>query len=602
MDPSARAQSPPISTLLVIAAIAGMTYGVLEGLESYMLSLLPQGLSWNNGNSVDALRYMPALYLAAYLAIGLVVSLLAVLIKRPWWDRVLLTALVALSGYLAARNQGGIFSIFASAMLGLGLGAVAFRAYGKRTRPNRSHGRILAVVTLTGLLIIGGSYFASRFAESRRISRLPLPSGHRPNVLLIVLDTQRADHLSSYGYGRPTSPHLDSLAAGGVLFERTFSPSSWTLTSHASFFTGRRLIEHGAGNDSIRILDDRFPTLAERLGAEGYATAGFVANVFWAARHTGLARGFTHYEDFYGTPGDALQRMTLFRELQRFTEWLGAIDIRGRKRAPHINAEFLRWVRRIDDRPFFAFLNYMDVHAPYLPVKGYEGRFGPVRPEFRPTRLEVGNQAGRTISAEERAHRIDRYDESLLYLDFHVGRLLGELERQGILDSTIVIITADHGELFGEHGFLEHGKTLYRQETMVPLIIRYPARISGGIRVRSTVSATRLAATITDLAGLTEPVFPGPSLMAEIERQDSMRPGSVVTELGRTRVRGTPAAKGWVRSLASDQWHFILLQSGEQELYNLEVDPEELKNLAETTEGREVARRMRSELEGLTGE
>ena len=594
--------SPPISTLLAIAATVGIAYGILEGLESYLLSLLPQGLSWTNGNSVDALRYMPVLYLGAYLVLGLTVVLLARVFPRPWWDLLLLSGLVSLSGYLAARNQGGTFSILSSAMLGLGMGAIAFRAYRARSeRWRRSVVRTLPLVMLAGFLIIGGSYLAARLVEARRIAGLPAPAGQRPNILLISLDTQRADHLSSYGYSRPTTPHLDSLAADGILFEQVFAPSSWTLPSHASLFTGRLMHEHQAGDGSVRVLDDKYPTLAERLSAQGYATGGFVANTFWAARHTGLARGFVHYEDFYGTPGDALQRMTLVRELQRLTELLGAVDIRGRKRAPHINREFLRWANRIEGRPFFAFLNYMDVHAPYLPPGDYAGRFGPVRPEFRPSRLNVGDRASGPLSPGERAHRIDRYDESLLYLDYHIGRLLAELDRRQALDRTIVIVTSDHGELFGEHGFVEHGKSLYRQETTVPLIIRYPARIAGGRRVSSLVSSTRLAATIAELAGIRQSPFPGRSLLEEVG-PDSDTSASLVTEMGRTRVRGTPAANGWVRSLVSGDWHFILLQSGEHELYNLDADPEEVNDLAGTAKGRAVVARLRPELSRLIGE
>jgi arylsulfatase A-like enzyme len=593
-------RSPPISRLISLAAIIGIAYGILEGLESFLLSLLPQGLSWTNGNSIDALRYLPVLYLAAYLVIGLVVAGLARLIQRPWWDAVLVAGLVALSGYLAARNQGA-FSILSSGMLGLGVGAVAFRAWRKRSGArNWSLVRTLPLIMLMGLVIVGGSFLLARWTESRRLAALPAADRDRPNILLIILDTQRADHLSSYGYHRPTTPHLDSVAREGVLFERAFSPSSWTLPSHASLFTGRLTREHRAGDDSIKLLDDRFPTLAERLGAVGYATAGFVANTYWAARHTGLARGFVHYEDFYGTPGDALQRMALVRELQRLTEWLGAVDIRGRKRAPHINTEFLRWSARIQDRPFFAFLNYMDVHSPYLPPEPYAGRFGPVRREFRPKRLEVGNRNSQPISADERAHRIDRYDESLAYLDAHVGRLMAELLRRGILDRTIVIITSDHGELFGEHGFLEHGKSLYQQETLVPLIIRYPARIPGGSRVTSRVGSIRLAATIADLVALGASPFPGRSLLGEIGR-DSTAAIPLVTELGRTRVSGTPAAKGWVRSLVNGRWHFIQLQSGKHELYDLEADPEELNDLAATVEGRAAVERLRMGLEHLTG-
>jgi arylsulfatase A-like enzyme len=583
--------------LVAIAAWIGLAYGIFEGLESFLLSLLPQGLSWQNGNSVDALIFMPALYLVAYLAIGGMVGVVAVLIRRPWWDVVLVFGLVAMSGYLAARNQGAVFSIFASALLGLGIASIAFRLYRKhRDRWSTAIVRSLPLLALTAAGIIGGTHAAKRLVEARRLANLPAIERDRPNILLIVLDTQRADHLSSYGYHRPTTPHLDALADGGVLFERAFSASSWTLPAHASLFTGLMVHEHGAGLGGRRVLDSDYPTLAERLGREGYATGGFVANIFWTGRHTGLARGFLHYEDFYGTLGDALQRMTLVRDFQKLQEWTGGVDIRGRKHASHINDDFLGWVDRLDGRPFFAFLNYMDVHAPYLPPAPFEGMFGPVRPEFRPRKLEIGNEPLKTPSAQMLVHRIDRYDESLRYLDEHIGRLLAQLEQRGLLENTAIIVTSDHGEHFGEHGLHEHGKSLYTQETQVPLIIRRPGGTAGG-RVKEPVSTINLAATVGALTGLPPATFPGRSLLPQ--RGGSTDGVPVFSEMGETGLRGAPAGQGWLRSLVDRQWHFILRQNGEMELYDLVQDPEETNNLAPSPDHAAVVRRLRDKLEKI---
>ena len=583
--------------LLVIAAWIGLGYGIIEGLESFLLSLLPQGLSWQNGNSVDALMYMPVFYLVAYLGLGLLLLPLALLVRRDWWDSLLVFGLVSLSAYLFAWNQGSVFSGWASAILGLGLGSVALRIYRRNLPQWRARVvRSLPALMVIGALVVGGTYLVKRIVEGRRLAALPAIAADRPNILLLVLDTERADHLSAYGYHRPTTPHLDSLAATGILFEQAFSSSSWTLPSHASLFTGLMVHQHQAGAGGKRVLDSNHLTLAERLTRDGYATGGFVANTFWAARHTGLARGFLHYEDFYGTLGDALQRMTLIRAFPQVWELVGVADIPGRKRGADINRDFLQWVDRLDGRPFFAFLNYIDVHAPYLPPSSHEGRFGPRRPEFRPNRLEIGNQENTLPPPEQLIYRVDRYDESLRYLDERIGLMLGELDRRGVLDNTAVIVTSDHGEHFGEHRLIEHGKSLYVQEIRVPLLIRPPGGMAG-VRVAQPVSAVRIAATVGDLAGLSDAPFPGQSLLAD----QGGTAAAVLSEMGSTGGGTAPAGKGWLKSLVSGRWHLILRQSGLVELYDLQTDSTDSIDLAKTPQGAAVVARLRSELENLAG-
>jgi arylsulfatase A-like enzyme len=271
---------------------------------------------------------------------------------------------------------------------------------------------------------------------------------------VLVADTLRADHLSSYGYSRPTTPRLDRLASEGWAFLDAYSSSSWTLPAHASLMTGRRMHEHHAGEQRRPYLDRQFATLAEVLGGAGYVSAGFVANTFWCGRNTGLDRGFVHYEDFYGSVGDALARTVLgrllaYEVLPRF----GLLDFPGRKRAADVNERMLDWIDGVGDRPFFVFANYMDVHGPYLPPPGYEGRFGGKRPLRRAAEIELGAVHGGTIVPEPEVLRawMNRYDESLVYLDEQIGRLVDELARRGVLDKTIVVFTSDHGENWGEH-------------------------------------------------------------------------------------------------------------------------------------------------------
>lgn len=220
----------------------------------------------------------------------------------------------------------------------------------------------------------------------------PLPSADSPNVLLIVLDTVAADHLSLHGYSRPTSPTLDSLARRGIRFDRVQAPSSWTLPSHASFLTGRW--PHELSASWLTPLDATYATLAEYLGSRGYATAGFIANLFYCGADTGLARGFTRYQDFIfpglsalkpaglvNRPLEGLRDLSLRQgphSLMLFPSLFEMFDAGNRKPAAAVSHEFLDWLsrRRQPNRPFFAFLNYYDVHYPYELLEGSVHRFG----------------------------------------------------------------------------------------------------------------------------------------------------------------------------------------------------------------------------------
>ena len=353
---------------------------------------------------------------------------------------------------------------------------------------------------------------------------MPPPARHRasagaPNVLLIVMDTVRADHLSLDGYPRPTSPNLERLARRGVNYTRARAAAPWTLPSHASLFTGRWPSALSVG--WYVPLDDRAPTLAGALAARGYDTAGFAANLNYCSYFTGLDRGFAHYEDFPLTPYWALRATLLgtrlLSQIDYFGKKYGLLDPgdvaqRSRVTADEINERLLGWLdgRGDDDRPFFAFLNYFDAHDPYLPPPGFDPGF--VRPPEdaveREMLVEWWPLPDKDKAAPEQVRTVvDAYDACLAYLDDRIGRLIDDLERRGLLEDTLVIITADHGELLGDHGGLfGHGASLYDGELRVPLIVMAPGLPAGAV-VDEPVSLRALPSTVGALAGLDDLPF-----------------------------------------------------------------------------------------------
>ncbi len=582
------------SHLLALGAWLGLAYGFLEALEFFVLGLVPGALAWRNGNSAPVFLVAPAFYMALYAFLGLLTALLSRARPQWRWDIILAAALVTLSGYLGASLQGQLFSPMVSVILGVGMGAVTIRTLRRHAallpRVIRSLPWLTAGVLGIGVLAVGSGVARERLA----LSSLPDRAPDGPNVLVLVLDTQRADHLGFQGYRRPTSPAMDSFAAQGTIFTNAISNSSWTLPSHASLFTGRPVSEHRAGQLRRPFLGRAFPTVAEAFTRAGYVTAGFTANTFWAGRQTRLNRGFVHWEDFYRKPGDALVRTVLGRKIAyEFLPKFGQIDIPGRMRAEDINNRLFRWLDRTKRRPFFAFLNYMDVHGPYLPPASYAGRFGGPRTHVGKT-IELGAVTDETALPPPELLRdwVNQYDESILALDAGVGALLHGLERRGILDNTVIVLTSDHGESFGEHGMIYHGNGLHRDQVHVPLVIRYRPAVAAGVRESRAVGIHQIPATVMELAGLPTTAFPGPSLFTESD-------APVLAEVGfRPQVPTSwPTAHGWVKSLTTRRWHFILLESGQVELYDLAVDPEETTDLAARPELAETVEELRTLVE-----
>ena len=353
-------------------------------------------------------------------------------------------------------------------------------------------------------------------------------SPRRLNVLLITLDTTRADRLGCYGYSAAKTPVLDRLAQQGVLFERAYAPVPLTLPSHASMLTGLYPPEHGLRNNGQGALPSGLPTLATELQAAGYETGAFVA-AFVLDHKFGLQRGFETYNDDLSTADPSLDGHHQYRD--------GGLVI---------NAA-LRWLRPRSSKPFFCWVHLFDPHYPYLT---HEDRFG-TQFQDRP------------------------YDAELAYVDDEIGRLIAALRKSGALEHTIIVVVGDHGESLGEHGELSHAMTVYDATLRVPLLVVSPRESQPGHRVAEPVSLVDLTPTVLDLLGKRPlPQASGRSLRAAVR-------GEPLTTLPCYAETDEPYHAGhWspLRALITQQWKYI--RSPKAELYDLLADPQELLNLA----------------------
>jgi len=374
----------------------------------------------------------------------------------------------------------------------------------------------------------------------------------RPNVILYVVDCLRADHVGAYGYGRPTTPQLDRLAADGVLFENVHACASWTKPSVGCLFTGLYPAFHGAQTVDD-VMDTGNPTLAELFRAEGYATAAWIANPFVSANPFGLTRGFEQVVQVLDKPA----RVNI-NDLPA-----DAADI-TRGLAP--------WLKENADRQFFLYLHSLDLHAEYRR-----------RPPF--DRLFLS----RDRKGDER--QVDLYDNELAYNDHEIGELVRLLKGQGLFDHTILAVTADHGEEFGEHGFTRHGHTLFEALLHVPLIVHVPRWPRRGQRVDVLASNLDVAPTLLDMAGLRPAEgFQGLSLRPALEGAAAPeRPAVFAEQLSPKEVLYAGRDR---RYKYIDQ----LIPSPQEMLFDLTSDPGETRDLWAQEPERESARGLIAEV------
>jgi arylsulfatase A-like enzyme/cytochrome c-type biogenesis protein CcmH/NrfG len=419
---------------------------------------------------------------------------------------------------------------------------------------------ILSAAVFAGLVLLGLALYlafvADRTADPTKQGWRRAWEGRgveRPNIILVTLDTTRADHLGCYGHAQAGTPVIDSLATAGVLFSQAATPAPLTLPAHASIMTGLYPTYHGVRLNGTTALGQDRTTLAEVLAAQGYRTGAFVA-AFVVDGRWGLNQGFGTYDDRF--------------DLGKFKR----LDLAAVQRpANEVVDAALQWLDGNKEGPFFAWVHLYDPHSPYEP------------PE--PFRTQYGGQGPARL-----------YDGEIAFADQQVGRLVSWLGEAGLSGRTIVVVAGDHGEGLGSHGEGTHGFFLYDYAVHVPLIVATPFDELRGVRVDDQVSLVDVFPTVLDLAGIDRaaPVH-GRSLVASMLRREPQQEVAAYSE------SMTPGLQfGWsaLRSMRSGRYKFI--EAPRPELYDLQADPGEARNIVADRPA--IAAGMGRELARLTEE
>lgn len=415
--------------------------------------------------------------------------------------------------------------------------------------------------------------------------------GKRQPVILIVLDTVRADHLSIYGYRRKTTPSLEEFARDATLYTHGVAAADVTLTSHASMFTGLYPSQHGAyyAPPDFAVghpLEPQFRTLAEIFADAGYRTLGLVANHGYLGHSFGFSQGFQYYDQRVPVRFLAHQQGQYLRQAVR--NGLAALATSPEpdlvyRTADEINKEAFKLLDELGgERAFFLFINYMDAHWPYRPPPPFDSRF-PGRRDGLFSLNGYGEIAEevmklrRTITPEGRAHLSSLYDGAIAYLDSRLGALVARLKQLGVYDDSLIIMTSDHGETFGERNLMGHGVSVYQDQIYVPFIIKYPAGHQPGVFERP-VSHVDLLPTILDASGFQVPAGgPGRSLLADSEPDrlliSESFPRGVLVDL-------SPRFRRVERALVAGRLKLITSTTGKRELYDLGIDADERRDLS----------------------
>jgi arylsulfatase A-like enzyme len=429
-----------------------------------------------------------------------------------------------------------------------------------------------------GLLIVGAAAATLDGCSHERGPR-------RSNVLLVTVDTLRADHVGCYGYARATTPWADRLAAEGTRFDQAVVPMPETLPSIASIFTATYPMDHGVRGNHYQLQGG--PTLAEVLAQQGWLTAGFASSVVVEAA-TGIGRGFAVYD---ATPTAPFMFLPAGQRLAQDTTdaaraWLEQQVAAGRRDG------------------LFLWVHFIDPHALYSAPPPYGDRFvdaaysGPIRDDTRQFFDIVEGKL--TLDAADMQYLIDRYDGEVAYADAQLGRLLSALDELK-LDDTLVVYTADHGESLGEHGYLfDHGEYLYEDQLRVPLILRHPDLPRGRV-VDEQVETVDILPTILDWLGLAAgPSIRGRSLLPLARGQDVAGPPrlayseSDACEPGSLRACGPYGIAGKLVAIRAGGWKLIYDPRGRHALFDLRADPGETVDRA--AEQPELASRLARQL------
>ena len=445
--------------------------------------------------------------------------------------------------------------------------------------------------------------------DAKSSSKLEAPSDQPRGVLVISIDSLRADHLSSYGYLAkfrpeiPTSPNIDErLAEQGILFENALSTTSWTVPAHMAMLSGQPNEIHGVVK-AVSQLPGTRSLLAQHFSRAGWRTAGFYSGPNLHP-YFGFSRGFDQY---INCTGSSIDQSTFDS-----SDPDGMDDLTAMRRTAHHGStgdqlveRFSDWFEDLDENEsFFAFVHFWDVHYDYDPPAEFEV----FDPDYKGD-VTGGNIASLTTKQlpnprRDLDHIVALYDGEIRFTDSNVAKILDLLEGTGRFDNTIVVVVSDHGEEFGEHGRLGHNKTLNEEVLRVPLIMRYPVQIPANLRSNAVVSLVDLAPTIIDLCGFPAPpdhwgrslapLFEGDDQLSDRPAPIELSVGAVFRKKGSSLLRGIHAGRHKV---------ILGLPGNQSTLFDLEKDPGELNPLiAQESDSRvKDARKFRRRLKELSG-
>lgn len=373
-----------------------------------------------------------------------------------------------------------------------------------------------------------------------------------PDIVLIVVDTLRADHLGCYGCDRNTTRNIDKFAREAILFRNAISPAPWTLPSVATILTSQYPCVLGV-RDKLMKIDNRFPLLPELLKQHDYQTHGIISHVALSA-HLGFGRGYDIYDEDCSLGHEGVS-------------------------SPEITRKAISFLRKKHEKPFFLFVHYFDPHYNYILHRRYNyypsyiGRVKSGQPIYELWHMRFG------LSRDDINYLVSLYDSEIAFTDEHIGKLLDELKKQGLYDNSIIIITADHGEEFMERGWIGHTITVHQELILVPLIMKFPGRRARVID--SPVGLIDITPTIYNYLRLTAPDdLDGKALDLNPKPGAESRP--IFSETFNPQIYQPGVVKPIAfRSAISDDWKLILDQeNGSKQLYDLSHDPYERNNLS----------------------
>ena len=441
----------------------------------------------------------------------------------------------------------------------------------------------------------------------------------RPNVILISIDTLRADHLSCYGYHRNTTPHIDKIAAEGTIFRRNYSTGVWTPPGHASMLTGLYVSEHGVYGENR--LNRNIPTIADTLKVHEYQTAGFVNNS-QVGELVGFEKGHDEFVEVWkGVKSKSFTDRVLKGIARKIRKKTGHEDMGAQK----TNRMFNHWVgNKIDkDKPFYAFLHYIEPHNPLNPPRPFKNRFFD-HSSHNIDVMKVNKVAYNPLICfvediqpnEYEIHSLKSlYDGEIAYIDHRIGEIISALKRNHYYDDTMIIITSDHGEHFGEHGLWSHTASLYNEVLHIPLIIKFPKGIDHIQEVQACTQLVDIFPTIMEVTGVSEKEqinTSGSSLVYRANMSDIYHkyifaewegriPYFIQGKIGSndsSREINRITNKLWM--IADGNYKYISASDGSEELYDLNVDRKEQNNLIYRS--RDVAAALKMKLNEFKNE